>query len=289
MRRPRQRRILSFVVLVLCSCMNVFCSARLVRYPRLYLSVVPLGLDPLLPVPEHNDLTREKTALGRRLFFDKRLSRDESLACASCHVPARTFTDGRALPLGITGARGRRNAPTLVNRAYGRSMFWDGRAASLEEQALAPLVSPTEFGTSYEEVLRRLRADPQYPRLFRRAFGTEEITIEDVARALASFERTLLSGDSAFDRYETLKDSRALSGPARRGLSLFRGKAACVVCHNAPLFSDERFHNTGVSWEKLPLDLGRYEVTGREEDKGVFKTPACVTWRAPLPTCMTAA
>ncbi|MDA2926430.1 c-type cytochrome [Acidobacteria bacterium AH-259-G07] len=226
-----------------------------------------------MPVPKNNPLTAESVELGRRLFFEKRLSRDGTLACASCHLRERSFTDGRPVAVGIGGKRGHRNVPTLLNRAYGRSMFWDGRAASLEEQALQPMVNPRELGNTREEIVRRLQASETYRRLFRRAFRTEQVTIERVTRAIASFERTLLSANSPFDRYELLHDKNALSESARRGLDLFRGKANCSVCHSGPLFSDERFHNTGVSWGRQPLDLGRYEVTKLEGDKGKFKTP----------------
>ncbi len=253
-----------------------------------YLSAIPPGLSVLMPVPPDNPLTAEKVELGRRLFFDTRLSRDGTVACASCHVPDRAFTDGRSVAVGIGRARGRRNAPALYNRAYASTLFWDGRAASLEEQALQPMVGATELGNTHEEVVRRLRESHLYRELFTRAFGarafgTEAISIERVAKAIASFERTLLSGDSAFDRYDVGGDEQALSPAARRGLELFRGKARCTFCHRTPLFTDNRFHNTGVSWRHRPplspaavdgLDLGRYEVTGRQEDKGKFKTPS---------------
>ena len=228
----------------------------------------------MLPVPQDNPLTVEKVELGRHLFFEKRLSRDGSLACASCHLPDRAFADSRPVAVGIGGMRGRRNAPSLLNRAYGRTMFWDGRAGSLEEQALAPMESPAELGNSHEEIVRRLAASREYRRRFERAFGTERVTIERVAQAIASFERTLLSGHSAFDRYEVFEEEDALSESARRGLALFHGKARCVLCHSGPLFTDESFHNTGVSWRKEPSDLGRFEVTAQDKDRGTFKTPS---------------
>ena len=236
-----------------------------------------------MPVPPDNPLTAEKVELGRRLFFDTRLSRDGTVACASCHLPERAFTDGRSVAVGIGRARGRRNAPTLYNRAYVSTLLWDGRAASLEEQAVLPMVSATELDNTHDEVVRRLRESHLYRELFASAFGTEAISIERVAKAIASFERTLLSVDSAFDRYDVRGDELALSPAARRGLELFRGKGRCTFCHGTPLFTDNRFHNTGVSWRHRPslgpvavdgLDLGRYEVTGRQADKGKFKTPS---------------
>lgn len=244
------------------------------RHREPYLRTLPLGPGILLPVPSHNQLTAAKAEFGRKLFFERQLSRDGSLACASCHLPEKAFTDGRTVSTGIDGSLGRRNTPSLLNRAYSRSLFWDGRAASLEEQALQPMINPAELGNTHEEIVRRLRKETSYRRLFQAAYGDEEINVKRVAEAIASFERTLLSGNSAFDRYELLKDEAALSESAKRGLELFRGKANCSVCHESPLFTDERFHNTGVSWGKLPADIGRYEITGRHDDKGKFKTPS---------------
>jgi cytochrome c peroxidase len=242
--------------------------------PQPYLATLPMGARAKLPVPADNPLTSSRVALGRRLFFEQRLSRDGSVACASCHAPNRAFTDGRERPLGVGGVPGRRNAPTLVNRAYGRSFFWDGRAASLEEQALQPMVSPREMGNTHQEIVRRLARDPGYRRDFQRAFGIAGVTIERVAQAIAAFERTLVAGNSAFDRFATLGDPTALSPEARRGLELFGGKARCTVCHEPPLFTDERFHNTGVAWRSAPpSDSGRYAVTVQTEDIGAFKTP----------------
>ena len=235
---------------------------------------VPSGLSVLVPVPAANPLTVEKAELGRRLFFDKRLSRDETLACASCHASRRTFADRRPVSVGIEGRRGRRNAPSLFNRAYTRALFWDGRAVSLEEQALLPIVSPTELGNTHEEILRRLRASQTYRDFFERSFDSADITIERVAQAIATFERTLLSGGSSFDRYEGLGDRSALSASARRGVALFRGKARCHLCHDGPLFTDDRFHNTGIGWQQSPPDLGRFEATGEELDRGAFRTPS---------------
>jgi len=233
---------------------------------------VPKGLDAYLPVPEENPLTPEKVALGRRLFFDRILSRDASLSCAACHDPWRAFTDGRIVPLGVFRRKGMRNVPTLVNRAYGARQFWDGRAASLEEQVLQPIVDPAELGATVQEVMARLRRKPVYRQLFEAAFG-EEPGERNLARALASYVRTILSGDSPFDRYMA-GQLDALSPEARRGLDLFRGKGKCTACHRGPNFTDERFHNTGVAWRNGRwLDPGRYAVTGREADRGAFKTP----------------
>ena len=237
------------------------------------LSPLPSGLNSLMPVPTDNPLTVGKIELGRKLFFDKRLSRDGTVSCASCHQPDKAFSDGRALPIGIGGQKGRRNAPSLINAAYGESMFWDGRAATLEEQALHPLTSPIEMGNTLEAVLRRVHNETNYRRLALAAFGTAQMAPKQIAQALSSFQRTLVAGNSPYDRYFVLKDESVIRVAARRGLVLFRGKARCAHCHEGPLFTDQKFHNTGVSWGREPLDLGRFEVTRSQEDKGKFKTP----------------
>lgn len=240
---------------------------------RFFFSALPLGVDPRLPVPRENRLTAEKVELGRRLFFDERLSRDGSISCATCHLPERAFSDGRPIAEGIDGTPGRRNAPTLLNAAYLPSLFRDGRSANLEEQALAPLINPVEMDNTYQAIARYLGNTKPYLILFERAFGSAEVSADRVSKAIASYERTLVSGDSAFDRYEMLGDATALSESAKRGLELFRGKARCHLCHEGRMFTDGLFHNTGVSWGEPPLDLGRFEVTGKEYDKGAFRTP----------------
>jgi cytochrome c peroxidase len=224
---------------------------------------IPLGLDAYRPIPEDNPLTPEKIALGRKLFFDRRLSRDLSISCATCHVPKRAFTDGRPVAVGVFGRKGTRSAPTLVNRAYGASHFWDGRMPTLEQQVLKPIQDPNEMDMTLEEVVARLRRAP----------ATSSITSEELARALASYVRTILSGNAPIDRYLN-GDREALSEEARRGLNLFRGKANCTACHVGPNFTDERFHNSGVAWRDGQwLDPGRFVVTGKEADRGAFKTP----------------
>ena len=233
---------------------------------------IPLGLDLYLPVPEDNPLTPVKVALGRRLFFDSLLSRDQSLSCASCHDPQRAFTDGRAVSRGVFGRQGTRSVPTLINRGYGTSHFWDGRTTSLEEQVLQPIRTAIEMDMTLEEVVMRLKRDEDYPELFQAAFG-RTVNAEDLAKALASYVRTILSGDSPFDRYAN-GERTALSGQARQGLRLFRGKGNCTACHVGPNFTDEGFHNTGIAWrDGTLLDPGRFTVTGKEAHRGAFKTP----------------
>ncbi len=234
---------------------------------------IPLGLDLYLPVPEENPITPAKTALGRRLFFDPILSRDFTLSCASCHDPRRAFTDSLSVAVGVQGRHGTRNAPTLVNRAYGKAQFWDGRAASLEEQALQPIDNPDEFDMTVEEVVARLKSHHDYPAFFQAAFG-RGANSEDMGRALATYVRTIFSGEAPIDRYRE-GDREAVSEQARRGLRLFQGKANCTACHLGPTFTDEQFHNTGVAWRDGELlDVGRFKVTGKQEDRGRFKTPS---------------
>jgi cytochrome c peroxidase len=233
---------------------------------------LPLGLDLYMPIPDSNPWSGAKAALGRRLFRDSLLSRDGSLACASCHQPGRAFTDGRAVAVGVGGRKGTRSAPTLVNRAYGRAFFWDGRAASLEEQVLGPIQDSVEMDLPLDSAILRLERAPVYRAAFLATFGRRP-NRPDLARALASYLRTVLSGDSRVDRY-LHGEPGALSPLEREGLRLFQGKANCVACHVGPSFTDERFHNTGVAWLRgPPADSGRWRITRQEHDVGVFKTP----------------
>ena len=216
----------------------------------------PLGLDLYMPVPEENPMTIDSVELGRRLFHDRRLSRDGQVSCASCHDPARAFADGRPVAVGVFGRSGHRNAPALINRGYGRAFFWDGRAAILEEQVLKPIQDPNEMDLTLNEAAARV-----------------ELPAGEISRALASYIRSILSGNAPFDRFVN-GDQDALSREQELGLQLFRGKGNCTACHVGPTFSDEQFHNTGVAWlEGGFRDRGRAVVTGRLEDEGAFKTP----------------
>lgn len=233
---------------------------------------IPLGLDLYLPSPAGNPITEAGVKLGRRLFFDPVLSEDRSISCASCHRPERSFTDQRRTSIGVFGRNGPRNAPSLVNRVYGESQFWDGRSSTLEQQALEPITARTEMGMTVERVLRRLRGQPSYLKEFQAVFGRAP-DAETVSRALASYVRTILSGDAPIDRFLN-GEQEALSEQAERGFRLFLGRANCTACHHGPNFSDERFHNTGTAWrDSVWLDEGRFAVTGRPGDHGAFKTP----------------
>jgi len=242
---------------------------------KAYELKVPLGLDETeLRIPEDNPLTNEKIELGKLLYFDKRLSVDGTVACASCHNPEFGFTDGQSVSTGLGGQKGRRSTPTVINRAFSTPQFWDGRALSLEEQAKEPMVNPIEMSNpSHDAIVGRLKKLRGYRELFKNAFGTEDFTIEHVVKAIASFERTVLSGNSPFDKLESGGETLALSESAKSGLELFRGKARCTQCHAGFNFTDERFHNIGIGMDKPEPDLGRYNVTRDEKDKGAFKTP----------------
>ncbi len=268
---PKTLLLLALLVLMGTELINTYPLGSPDEY---YFSALPRGLQSFLPVPPGNPLTPEKVELGRYLFFDSRLSQDGTVSCASCHEPAMAYSDGRSLPLGIAGVEGRRNAPSLLNVAYRRPLFWDGRVRTLEEQVLKVVTNPVEFGSTPEQLIHRLATSRLYRLLYLRAFGTEQITLKGIAQAIASFERTLLSGDSVYDRSQQAQNPWLLSVQALDGFRLFRGRADCSFCHRGSLFSDGRFHNTGVSWEEEPLDWGWYELTGREEDRGKFKTPS---------------
>lgn len=233
-----------------------------------------MGLeDPNTYVPADNPLTKEKIELGRALFFDKRMSKDNTIACASCHMAKKGFGDGMPVSTGIKGQKGGRSAPVSFNRVYSKAQFWDGRAATLEDQSIGPFANPIEHGfASHEEMVAKMKKMPGYRKLFQEVFGGE-ITIQDVGRAVASFQRTILSGNSAVDKYDLGGDQNALSDSAKRGLELFRGKARCTRCHSGFNFTDEKFHNLGIGWDDNKVDLGRYMETKNPEDIGAFKTP----------------
>jgi cytochrome c peroxidase len=249
--------------------------------PAMQLPAPPLGLPPV-PVPVNNPPTAKTVALGRDLFFDKRLSLNNSISCSSCHDPQRTFTDGRRHSTGVGGKTGRRNAPSVLNAAYGRMQFWDGRAKSLEEQVGGPMADSVEMNQPHEVSVSKLNADPATRARFEEAFGPGPVTIGKIEQAIASFERTLVSADSPFDRYEYGGDKSALSPAAIRGLAVFKDpkRGNCTSCHvvegQFALFTDGLFHNIGVGVddEGNITDIGRYGETHLPADKGSFKTPS---------------
>jgi cytochrome c peroxidase len=240
----------------------------------------PLGL-PAVPIPANNPPTADAIALGRRLYYDNRLSGDNTVACANCHNPSMYFTDGRPVSLGVNGKTGTRNAPTILNAAYQPVQFWDGRATSLEDQAGGPIQNPVEMNQPHDVMIAKIGKLKDYQGAFDKAFGPGPITVLKVEKAIAGFERTLLSGNSPFDRYQYGGDKTALSDAAIRGLTIFRDKARgnCVTCHTIEdkfaLFSDGKFHNIGVGIDPNGelKDQGRYDETHLDADRGAFRTP----------------
>ena len=231
-----------------------------------------LRLLPNMPIPPHNPQTAAKVELGKMLFFDPRLSKGNAISCAFCHNPGTGWADARQFSIGVGGEQGGRQAPTVLNTGYQTFQFWDGRAGSLEEQALVPIQNRIQMAETLPNVVKKLNAVPEYKKRFKEVFGTE-VSAEGIARAIAAFERTVVSTNSAYDKY-LAGDKAALSEAAARGLGLFTGKAGCEACHNGPNFTDNRFHNIGVPQVgPLKEDVGRYAVTKQEQDRMAFKTP----------------
>jgi cytochrome c peroxidase len=231
----------------------------------------PLGLIPVI-WPQDNPYTPAKAELGRYLYFDKRLSADGTVSCASCHDPARGYTDCAPVSTGIRGQRGNRSSPTVINRAYSLAQFWDGRAATLEDQVKGPIANPIEMGNTHDAMVTSLRGIAGYGSLFEQAFGSPEINIDRVALAIATFERTLLSGNSKYDRYKA-GDKKAMSAAQVRGMRVFFDKAQCDSCHEGVNFTLNAYANLGVGTDKPNPDVGRFAVTKDPADWGAFKTP----------------
>jgi cytochrome c peroxidase len=251
------------------------------------LPKAPLGLDidlAKLPMPP----TPARVRLGRWLFYDKRLSGDGSVACATCHIPENAFSQPTPVSSGIRGQQGKRKAPSFINQAVTvyPHFFWDGRAGSLEDQALGPIENPIEMGSTHASMIETLSRVPGYRPYFKEAFGDETITKERVAHAIADYERTRMSGNSAWDRWRETRDPKTVSDQVKLGHDLFFDKARCNQCHLGGNFTDSKFHNLGVGWDpkkKAFADEGRFVVTKAPEDHGAFKTPTIrdVTKHAP--------
>ena len=250
--------------------LGVVAFIKSAKEPELQL---PLGLElEKYIVPIDNPMTLKKVKLGYLLYFDERLSGDGTIACASCHDPERAFTDGGSVSTGIDGQQGNRSAPTVINRAFSTLQFWDGRATSLEEQAKGPLTNPIEHGLKdNDEAVARIAAINGYREMFRKVFN-REVNIDDLARAIAAFERTVLSGNSRFDQFAPENES-ILTESEVRGMRLFNGKGMCALCHKGANFTDEKFHNIGVGMNSPNHDPGRGGITGEKSDMGAFKTP----------------
>jgi cytochrome c peroxidase len=233
---------------------------------------LPRGLVPII-WPKDNPYTPAKAELGWLLYFDKRLSVDGTVSCASCHDPKFAFTDGSAFSKGIRGQLGGRSAPTIVNRAYSLEQFWDGRASSLEEQAKGPIANPIEMGHTHEACAECIRGVAEYRKRFKDVFGTDKITIDQIALAIATFERTVLSGNSPYDKFKA-GDKTALSASQQRGMEIFfSNNARCDSCHEGINFTNGKYANIGIGADNPMPDLGRYLVTKQDEDRGAFKTP----------------
>ena len=232
---------------------------------------VPLGLLPIR-FPKENPYTPEKRELGRLLYYDKRLSADGTVACATCHAPENSFADSKSVSSGIRDQKGGRSAPTVFNRAYSLAQFWDGRAKTLEEQAGGPMQNPIEMGNTHDVVVNTLRGIPGYRARFKQVFGSEEFGIDEVTKAIATYERTVLSGNSPYDRYKA-GNKKALSAEQVRGMDVYFNKAKCDQCHEGVNLTANSFHNIGVGADKPNPDEGRSAVTKNLADWGAFKTP----------------
>jgi cytochrome c peroxidase len=225
-----------------------------------------------IPQPATNLSYASKISLGKQLYFDGRLSKNNAISCAFCHNPVAGFADPNQTSIGVGGKRGGRQAPTVYNTAFNPLQFWDGRAGSLEEQAIGPIHNPIEMAETHENVVKKLSQIKGYQDQFQATFGAG-VSIQGIGEAIAAYERTVISTNSAFDKF-MLGDAKAMDESAQRGMSVFKGKGRCVACHNGSNFTDNNFHNTGVPQVgPLKEDLGRYTVTLVEKDKRAFKTP----------------
>ena len=247
------------------------CSAvyKLVEKP--YIFTVPEGF-PQPYIPEDNALTHDRIELGKKLFYDTILSADKSVSCASCHLQTMAFTDGKTLSTGVGHALSERNGMPLINLAWSNSFFWDGGVNTLELQVMKPLTSSNEMNLPVQEAVKRLNTDKTYKKLFRKAYGTDP-DAASLFRAIASFERTLISADTKFDAYFYKKDVTAFNESELRGYKLFFGgdKVHCGSCHSGINLTNNTFQNNGLYMEYA--DQGRYKITGNEKDKGKFKVP----------------
>jgi cytochrome c peroxidase len=240
-----------------------------------YLSAVEIIKDTkewvrpkIIPAPLNNSITKEKIALGKKLFFDPILSRANNISCASCHDPVKGWSDNDPLSTGDQGRQGTRNSPTILNSAYQFIYFWDGRAKSLEAQALGPIESHVEMNLDPKEAVKKLKKDAVYVAIFKKAFPNEALSTQTLAKALATFERSIVSGSSRFDQW-IAGDSSKLNSQEAQGFRTFLQKGNCNICHSSFRFSDQSFNNIGID----NADKGRAEIKKRAIWKGTFKTP----------------
>lgn len=255
---------------------------------------------------KENPLTRAKIELGRQLYFDKRLSKDNTISCSSCHSPSEGFARHSQFGIGIDGQEGGRNSPVAYNRILSDLQFWDGRAESLEAQAVGPIANPIEMGNTHEDAVKTIAAIEGYKLQFDAVFGEDSVNIDNVGKAIATFERTIVTGPSPYDYYQDLHNyeknytkedleemkkedpeiyaeyeavakasaDHPISESAKRGMELFFSKKSqCTTCHVGANFADEKYHNLGIGMDKEKPDVGRFAVTKEEKDTGAFKTP----------------
>jgi cytochrome c peroxidase len=229
-------------------------------------------LPTIVPIPATNLNYDAKVKLGKQLYFDGRLSSNNAISCAFCHLPTAGFADPKQVSIGVGGKQGGRNSPTVFNTVFNPVQFWDGRVSSLEEQALGPIQNPVEMAETHENVVKKLRNIKGYQEQFQEVFGTH-VNLQGIVEAIAAYERTVISTNSPFDKF-LLGDKTAMTEAAVKGMQLFKGKARCMLCHNGPNLTDNQFYNLGVPQVgPQKEDLGRYNVTRLEKDKGAFKTP----------------
>ncbi|MEX0830932.1 MAG: cytochrome-c peroxidase [Nitrospirales bacterium] len=229
-------------------------------------------LPTVIPQPATNLNYAAKVSLGKQLYFDGRLSKNNAISCAFCHNPVSGFADPNQTSVGVDGKRGGRQSPTVYNTAFNPFQFWDGRAGSLEEQAIGPIHNPIEMAETHENVISKIAKIKGYKEQFLKVFGAG-VSLQGMAEAIAAYERTIISTNSPFDKF-VLGDDKAMDDATQRGMAIFKGKGRCIACHNGTNFTDNKFHNLGVPQVgPLQEDLGRYEVTRQERDKGAFKTP----------------
>ncbi|MBN8588424.1 MAG: c-type cytochrome [Rhodothermia bacterium] len=225
---------------------------------------------PALPQPEDNPLTVEGVALGKVLFYEKRLSKDGTISCASCHIPEYSFTDPNTLSRGVDGRLGERQSMPLINVGWIESLFWDGRSPNLEDQAVFPITSHFEMGSTFPDIISKLNGLPSYPKMFQAAFTSSEITQIRIVQALSQFQRTMISGNSKYDQW--LQGKATLTSEEELGYNLFfTEKGDCFHCHSTLLMTDNRFHNNGL--DDVPADSGRYRLTKDPADIGLFRSP----------------
>jgi cytochrome c peroxidase len=232
-----------------------------------------IGMLPAVPYPDYNPYSKEKESLGKTLFFDPRLSVSGQIACASCHNPELGWTDNLTRSFGHDRQTGKRNSMTILNSGYAKTLFWDGRASSLEDQAQFPIGDPLEMNEKTTLAVDKIAQIKGYKALFEAAFGDQKVSLERIQYAIATFERSINSPKSKFDQFISGK-SEVYTDSQVKGLHLFRTKAQCINCHNTPYFSDNKFHNDGQTlFGTKNEDFGRYNVTKDKADIGKFRTP----------------